>query len=95
MNKFIPDLSKLKPLDSNYYNLLKHKKQDISLEELISYIKIEEANRVKDKTLGTSSEFHLKPNIVKSSFGLKFNKLEGTKNLKNAKLKKKKAANNS
>ncbi|KAK5772756.1 hypothetical protein PVK06_049050 [Gossypium arboreum] len=41
----------------HYRNLLKHKKLDIPLEELISHIKIEEVNRLKDKTLLTSSRF--------------------------------------
>ncbi|KAK5819913.1 hypothetical protein PVK06_024947 [Gossypium arboreum] len=35
----------------DYCNLLKHKKNDISLDDLISHLKIEEANRLKDKAV--------------------------------------------
>ncbi|KAK5839048.1 hypothetical protein PVK06_007805 [Gossypium arboreum] len=75
-------------------NLLKYKKRDISLEELISHMKIEEVNCLKDKALVTSSEFHLKANLVEYGFGPKFNWFKTTKNSKkNAKLQNKRVIN--
>lgn len=56
---------------SNYRNLLKHKKRDMSLEEPICHMKIEEANRLNDKDSITASELSLKANIVESSSGPK------------------------
>lgn len=57
-------------------------------------MKIEKTNRLKDKTLVSSCECHLKANLVESNSGPKFSKLKGTKNLrKNAKLRNKKVVN--
>ncbi|KAK5811976.1 hypothetical protein PVK06_027370 [Gossypium arboreum] len=71
-----------------------HKKLDISLEELISHMKIKEVNRLKDKALITSNEFYLKVNLVEFGFGPKFNRLKTTKiSKKNVKLQNKKAVN--
>ncbi|KAA3483146.1 ty1-copia retrotransposon protein [Gossypium australe] len=61
-------IEKLPKSWSDYCNLLKHKKRDISLEELISHMKIEEVNCLKDKALVTSSEFRLKANLMESGF---------------------------
>ena len=49
-----------------YRNHLKHKKKDMTLEELIGHMKIEEANRLKDKA-SPSNELAVKANIVESS----------------------------
>ncbi|KAH6794775.1 centromere protein X [Perilla frutescens var. hirtella] len=42
-------LEKFPPSWNDYRNQLKHKKRDLSLHELISHIRTEEANRLKDK----------------------------------------------
>ena len=42
-------LEKFPPSWSDYRNQLKHKKRDLSLQELINHMKTEEANRLKDK----------------------------------------------
>ncbi|XP_057535237.1 uncharacterized protein LOC130813420 [Amaranthus tricolor] len=44
----------------------KHKKKDMSLEELVGHMKIEEANRLKDKD-SSPYELSVKANIVESS----------------------------
>ncbi|KAK8271459.1 hypothetical protein V6Z11_D11G261600 [Gossypium hirsutum] len=67
---------------SDYCNLLKHKKRDIPLEKLISHMKINEINRLKDKTSVTSTQFPFKANIVKSGSGPKFNKFKDTRSSK-------------
>ncbi|KAH1096967.1 hypothetical protein J1N35_013888 [Gossypium stocksii] len=56
--------------------------RDISLEELIYYVKIEKANHLKDKALFTSSEFHLKANLVEYGSSFNFNRSKRTENLK-------------
>ncbi|KAK9676820.1 hypothetical protein RND81_11G103400 [Saponaria officinalis] len=43
-------LEKFPPSWSDYRNHHKHKKKDLSLQELISHMRIEEANRLKDKS---------------------------------------------
>ena len=60
-------IEKLPDSWSNYRNHLKHKKKDMSLEELVSHMKIEEANRLKDKD-SSPYELSVKANIVESSF---------------------------
>ena len=54
----------------DYKNHLKHKKKDLSLQELISHMKTEEANRLKDKKNFVSSIF-VKVNLVEPSFAYK------------------------
>lgn len=44
-------LEKLPPSWSDYCNRLKHKERDFSLPDLITHMKMEEANRVKDKKI--------------------------------------------
>ncbi|PPR88941.1 hypothetical protein GOBAR_AA31746 [Gossypium barbadense] len=51
-----------------------NKMLDIPLEELISHIKIDEANRLKDKALVTSNKFPLKVNFVESGSSSKFSR---------------------
>ncbi|CAN1159986.1 hypothetical protein LINPERPRIM_LOCUS21963, partial [Linum perenne] len=51
---------------SDYRNLLKHKKRDLTLEELIGHMKIEEANRQKDKNLNFMLP-SIKANLVEPS----------------------------
>lgn len=59
-------IEKLHDTWSNYRNHLRHKKKDMSLEELVSHMKIEEANRLKDK-FSSPNELSVKANIVESS----------------------------
>lgn len=59
-------IKKLPDTWSNYRNHLKHKKRDMSLEELLGHMKIEEANRLKDK-FSSPNELSVKANIVESS----------------------------
>ncbi|KAK4406055.1 Retrovirus-related Pol polyprotein from transposon TNT 1-94 [Sesamum angolense] len=47
-------------------NHLKHKKRDLTLQELISHMRTEEANRLKDKAISNSS-FSIKANLVEPS----------------------------
>ncbi|KAL0287408.1 UNVERIFIED_CONTAM: hypothetical protein Scaly_2765200 [Sesamum calycinum] len=51
---------------SEYRNHLKHKKQDLNLQELIFHMRTEEANHLKDKEISNSSIF-FKANLVESS----------------------------
>ncbi|CAN1762183.1 Retrovirus-related Pol polyprotein from transposon TNT 1-94 [Linum perenne] len=51
---------------SDYRNRLKHKKRDLTLEELIGHMKIEEANRQKDKNLNFMLP-SIKANLVEPS----------------------------
>lgn len=60
-------IEKLPDYWSNYHNHLKHKKRDMSLEELVSHMKIEESNKLKDKDF-FPYELYVKANIVESSF---------------------------
>ena len=61
-------IEKLPDSWSNYRNHLKHKKKDMTLEELIGHMKIEEANRLKDKDYSPKiNELSVKANIVESS----------------------------
>lgn len=48
-------LEKFPPSWSDYRNQLKHKKRDLSLQELINHMKTEEANRLKDKQVSFSA----------------------------------------
>lgn len=51
---------------SDYGNHLKHKKKDMTLQELISHMRTEEANRLKDKQT-SSSYFNVKAKLVEST----------------------------
>ncbi|XP_022152111.1 uncharacterized protein LOC111019900 [Momordica charantia] len=51
---------------SDYHNHLKHKKKDLTLQELISHVRTEEANRLKDKLFFQSLN-SVKANLVESS----------------------------
>ncbi|CAH9104758.1 unnamed protein product [Cuscuta epithymum] len=51
---------------SDYRAKLKHKKKDMSLQELISHIRTKEANRLKDKAF-TLSSISVKANLVEPS----------------------------
>ncbi|KAK4402770.1 hypothetical protein Sango_1017700 [Sesamum angolense] len=59
-------LKKFPPSWNDYRNHLKHKKRDLTLQELISHMRKEEANRLKDKEISNSS-FSIKANLVESS----------------------------
>ncbi|KAL0331634.1 UNVERIFIED_CONTAM: hypothetical protein Sangu_1708900 [Sesamum angustifolium] len=59
-------LEKFPPSWSEYRNHLKHKKKDLNLQELISQMRTEEANRLKDKEISNSS-ISFKANLVESS----------------------------
>ncbi|KAL4367954.1 hypothetical protein GQ457_05G033840 [Hibiscus cannabinus] len=50
-------VEKLSKSWSDYRNSLKHKKRDIPLEELVAHMKIEEANRMKNKVTHSISQF--------------------------------------
>ena len=79
-------------------NHLKHKKKDLTLEELVSHLKIEEANRLKEKETSITAAETVKANIVESSqvnkkgnkppFNKKNKKGPGGQNNKPAKFKK-------
>ncbi|CAN1732005.1 Retrovirus-related Pol polyprotein from transposon TNT 1-94 [Linum perenne] len=56
-------IEKLPESWSNYRNHLKHKKRDMTLEELVGHMKIEEANRLKDKD-SIRSSFSVKANLI-------------------------------
>ncbi|CAN1352538.1 Retrovirus-related Pol polyprotein from transposon TNT 1-94, partial [Linum perenne] len=58
-------IEKLPDSWSEYKNKLKHKKRDMTLEELIGHMKIEEANKQKDKDV-ISNSLSVKANIVES-----------------------------
>ncbi|KAL0325120.1 UNVERIFIED_CONTAM: hypothetical protein Sradi_5081300 [Sesamum radiatum] len=59
-------LEKFPPSWNDYRNHLKHKKRDLTLQELISHMRMEEANRLKDKEISNSS-FSIKANLVEPS----------------------------
>ncbi|KAL0289599.1 UNVERIFIED_CONTAM: hypothetical protein Sradi_7070000 [Sesamum radiatum] len=59
-------LEKFPPSWNDYRNHLKHKKRDLTLQELISHMRTEEANRLKDKEISNSS-FSIKANLVEPS----------------------------
>ena len=58
-------LEKSLPSWSDYRNQLKHKKKDLTLQELIGHKRTEEANRLKDKQ-GFVSSIYVKYNLVES-----------------------------
>ncbi|KAH0748618.1 hypothetical protein KY290_027850 [Solanum tuberosum] len=59
-------LEKFPPSWSDYRNQLKHKKNNLTLQELISHMRTEEANRLKDKMEELSLNSS-KANLVESS----------------------------
>ncbi|KAL0327337.1 UNVERIFIED_CONTAM: hypothetical protein Sangu_1811700 [Sesamum angustifolium] len=59
-------LEKFHPSWNDYRNHLKHKKRDLTLQELISHMRTEEANRLKDKEISNYS-FSIKANLVEPS----------------------------
>ncbi|KAE8666786.1 hypothetical protein F3Y22_tig00112491pilonHSYRG00280 [Hibiscus syriacus] len=61
-------IEKLPKSWTDYRNSLKHKKRDISLEELVGHMKIEEANRLKDKLTNSMSNLSFRANLVESKF---------------------------
>ncbi|XP_021757936.1 uncharacterized protein LOC110722971 [Chenopodium quinoa] len=60
-------IEKLPDSWSDYQNHLKHKKRDLTLEELVSHMKIEEANRLKDVSYKPKNVLSIKYNLVESS----------------------------
>ncbi|XP_074283883.1 uncharacterized protein LOC141608426 [Silene latifolia] len=73
-------LEKFPPSWSDYRNHLKHKKKDLSLQELVSHMRTEEANRLKDKTISVSvnaSNASVKANLVESSGPSNVEKFKG------------------
>ncbi|KAL2237783.1 UNVERIFIED_CONTAM: Retrovirus-related Pol polyprotein from transposon TNT 1-94 [Sesamum indicum] len=72
-------LEKFPPTWSEYRNHLKHKKKDLTLQELISHMRTEKAIRLKDKETSLSSVL-VKANLVESAgFKNRFpqNKIKG------------------
>ncbi|KAL0342716.1 UNVERIFIED_CONTAM: hypothetical protein Scaly_1934200 [Sesamum calycinum] len=59
-------LGKFPPSWNDYRNHLKHKKRDPTLQELVSHMRIEEANQLKDKEISNSS-FSIMANLVEPS----------------------------
>ncbi|KAK9682872.1 hypothetical protein RND81_10G102900 [Saponaria officinalis] len=73
-------LEKFPPSWSNYWNHLKHKKKDLSLQELVGHMRTEEANRLKDKPVSLSlntSVVAVKANLVESGGPSNFEKFKG------------------
>ena len=69
-------IEKFPPSWSDYRNHLKHKKKDLTLQELISLMRTEEVNRLKDKM----SSLYLnssKANLVESSVPLNRERFKG------------------
>ncbi|KAK4400299.1 hypothetical protein Sango_1136000 [Sesamum angolense] len=59
-------LENFPPSWNDYKNHLKHKKRDLTLQELISHMRTEATNRLKDKKISNSS-FSIKANLVEPS----------------------------
>ncbi|XP_074296910.1 uncharacterized protein LOC141627570 [Silene latifolia] len=60
-------LERFPPSWSGYRNHLKHKKKDLSLQELVSHMRTEEANRLKDKPVSQTANATVTANLVESS----------------------------
>ncbi|KAL0366997.1 UNVERIFIED_CONTAM: hypothetical protein Sradi_3589800 [Sesamum radiatum] len=76
-------LEKFPPTWSEYRNHLKYKKRDLTLQELISHMRTEEANRLKDKETSLSS-LSVKANLVESTASKdRFHQNKGRKFQKN------------
>ena len=69
-------IEKFPPSWSDYRNLLKHKKKDLTLQELINHMRTEEANRLKDK-LESLSLNSSKANLVESSIPVNRDRFKG------------------
>ena len=67
-------IEKLPPSWKDYRNYLKHKSRDLSMEDLIVHIRIEESNRMRDITNYTNLEFTSKANLVEQKNTEKFQK---------------------
>ena len=67
-------IEKLPPSWKDYRNYLKHKSRDLSMEDLIVHIQIEESNRMRDITNYTNLEFTSKANLVEQKNAEKFQK---------------------
>jgi hypothetical protein len=61
-------IEKFPPSWSDFRNHLKHKKKDFTLQELISYMRTEEANRLKDK-YHSAPQYFSNANLVESAGG--------------------------
>ena len=81
-------LEEFPPSWSDYKNQLKYKKKDLSLQELISHMRIEEANQQKDKQNYVSS-LSVKANLVEYA-GASNDRFKGKKNKKDDQQKKQK-----
>ncbi|XP_074282809.1 uncharacterized protein LOC141607359 [Silene latifolia] len=78
-------LEKFLPSWSDYRNHLKHKKKDPSLQKLVSHMRTEVANRLKDKTISVSvnaSNASVKGNLVESSGPFNVEKFKGKRKAK-------------
>ena len=69
-------LEKFSPSWSDYRNQLKHKKKNLTLRELISHMRTEEANHLKDKMEELSLNSS-KANLVESSITVVKDRLKG------------------
>ncbi|XP_059306321.1 uncharacterized protein LOC132057733 [Lycium ferocissimum] len=69
-------LEKFPPFWSDYRNQLKHKKKDLTLQELTSHMRTEEVNRLKDKMEALSLNSH-KANLVETSSTVVKDKFKG------------------
>ncbi|KAL0307452.1 UNVERIFIED_CONTAM: hypothetical protein Scaly_2982300 [Sesamum calycinum] len=86
-------LEKFPPTWSEYQNHLKHKKRDLTLQELISHMRTKEANRLKDKDIPLSF-LCVKANLVESAGSKdRFHQNKGKKFQKNNQHKSFKAPN--
>ena len=73
-------IEKFLPSWNDYRNHLKHKKKDLTLQELISHMRTEEANRLKDM-MSSLSLNSVNPNLVESAMPTNKDrfKVKGTK----------------
>jgi len=69
-------IEKFSPSWSDYRNHLKYKKKDLTLQELISHMRTEEASRLKDK-LESLSLNSSKANLVESSMPFNRDRFKG------------------
>ena len=57
-------IEKLPPSWKDYRNYLKHKKRELSMEDLVVHIRIEELNRLRDQIDHVNHDFVSKANLV-------------------------------
>ena len=74
-------IEKFPPSWSNYRNQFKHKKKDLTLQELISHLRTEDANCLKDKMYSLSLNSS-KSNLVESIVPINRDRFKGKKNQK-------------